>query len=111
MALEREGSCHSCGACCQVMRIVTPYDRLLSQHGSVDEAAGYYGFRGGKITGVSVDENLVSIEFPIPCDRLTPQNHCLLHDTPEKKPVICHRYPTGPDDIETCGYRWVRRPG
>ena len=110
MGLTREGECHSCGECCKTLRIVTPLARLLSQHGSVEEANAYYSYRGGSITGVSTEEDLVSVEFPIPCDKLTPENHCLLHATPEIKPVICHRYPMAPDDIDECGYRWVRIP-
>jgi hypothetical protein len=89
------------------MRVVMPYDHLLSSHGSIDEAAAYYSFRGGRLSGVDPKARLVAFEFAIPCDKLDAENRCALHETPEKKPVLCHRYPTGPDDIPTCGYYWT----
>jgi hypothetical protein len=50
----------------------------------------------------------ILLELSIRCSRLTPDNKCDLHDTPEKKPAICHRYPWFEDDIESCGYSFER---
>ena len=79
---------------------------MLSQHGSIEEARAYYSFRNIAITEVDEKADLLCFELDIPCDKLTVDNHCLLHDKPELKPVICHRYPMAPDDIEGCGYKW-----
>ena len=104
--MRREGDCVECGECCRVMRITSVLSNLETQHGSLDEARLYYSFRGFRITEIDRDTDAVLLETDIVCDQLTPDNKCLLNDTPEKKPIICHRYPTEPDDIEGCGYTW-----
>ncbi|MBI4667481.1 MAG: hypothetical protein HY751_13855 [Nitrospinae bacterium] len=86
------------------MRITGVLSNVLSQHGSLEEARKYYGFRGVKITDVAPEADRLCFELEIPCDKLTASNHCALHDKPEEKPVICHRYPLAPDDIENCGF-------
>lgn len=100
----REGGCVACGECCRLMRITTVLSNLLIQHGSLDEARAYYSYRGFRITEIDQRADIALLEADIPCNQLTAGNRCALHDTPEKKPVICHRYPLAPDDIESCGF-------
>jgi len=103
---ERRGECRQCGECCTVVRLTGILSHIVSQHGSLDEARLYYSFRGITVGDVDVDNDAVSFELNRPCSQLTAENTCALHTTPEKKPVICHRYPLYPDDIENCGYAW-----
>ncbi|MBI5814981.1 MAG: hypothetical protein HZB29_05160 [Nitrospinae bacterium] len=102
----REGECIGCGGCCRKMRITGILSHVIGQHGSMDEARAYYSFRKIAITQVDPSTDTLCFELDIPCDKLTPGNHCLLHGQPELKPVICHRYPMAPDDIEGCGFNW-----
>lgn len=104
--MRRYGECRNCGECCSSLRITGILSNLINQHGSLDEARSYYSFRGIKITDVNTKADTVCFELDIPCDKLTEENFCSLHDTPEKKPVICHRYPWFPDDLEGCGFYW-----
>lgn len=78
----------------------------LAQHGSLDEARAYYSFRGINLADFNEKNDAVLFELNIPCDKLTEDNLCALHDTPEKKPMICHRYPWFPDDVAECGFKW-----
>ena len=80
---------------------------LAGQHGSLEEAEAYYSFRGARFAQVDLEGDRVSVEMDIPCSQLTPDNRCSLHGAPEKKPLICHRYPAAPDDVAGCGYRFV----
>ncbi len=102
----RKGECRQCGECCRRVRITGILSNIERQHGSLEEARLYYSFRGIRIAEIDKDMDRVSLEMDIPCDKLTAENRCLLHSDPEKKPVICHRYPWFEDDIEDCGYRW-----
>lgn len=102
--LRREGECITCGECCRVVRITGILSNIVSQHGSLDEAGAYYSYRGIRIIDVSEKSNAVGLEMDVHCDKLTENNKCALH--PDKKPVICQRYPQYPDDIESCGYRF-----
>ncbi len=104
--MKRYGECVQCGECCKTLRITGIYSNLIEQHGSLDEARAYYSFRGVSITEIDRRGDRVLFEAPIPCDKLGADSRCSLHDTPEKKPVICHRYPWYPDDIESCGFTW-----
>ena len=104
--MKRYGACVNCGQCCKTLRMTGVLSELISQHGSLDEAKVYYSFRGIGITEVNEEIDSVLFELDIPCDKLTEDNLCSLHDTPEKKPVICHRYPWYEDDIEQCGFSW-----
>ena len=102
--MRREGECVTCGDCCRVMRITGILSHVVGQHGSLDEARAYYSFRKIRIAAVSPETDSLCFELDIPCDKLTEDNHCLLHGQPEIKPMICHRYPAVSDDIGRCGY-------
>lgn len=104
--MERYGECVKCAECCKKLRITAILSNVISQHGSLDEAAHYYSFRGFKVTGSDIDADTLYLEADIPCDRLTEDDLCSLFDKPEEKPVICHRYPWFRDDVEQCGYKW-----
>jgi len=106
MARKRKGDCVQCGECCKVFRVIGVASEIISQHGSMDEARAYYSFRGANIAAVDMKADRVAIEMNIQCSQLLEGNLCALHDKPEKKPLICHLYPTAPDDIPTCGYRF-----
>ncbi len=88
------------------MRITSVLSNIIAQHGSFAEASKYYSYRGMRILSPDTATDTLLIEIDIPCDKLTSDNLCALHDKPSVKPLICHRYPWFPDDIETCGYRW-----
>ncbi len=102
--MRREGECVRCGGCCKELRITGILSHVLGQHGSLDEARAYYSYRKIKIADVSPETDTLCFELDTPCDKLTADNHCLLHDRPEIKPMICHRYPVVPDNIKSCGY-------
>ena len=104
--MKRYGDCVQCGGCCKTLRITGILSNILSQHGSLDEARAYYSFRNVAITEINEKADTVCFELDIPCDKLSANNRCSLHGTPEKKPLICHRYPNFPDDIEGCGFTW-----
>jgi len=95
-----------CGECCRVFRLTCVISEIVAQHGSLEEAETYYSFRGARFVHVDYDLDRVGMEMSIPCDKLTADSKCSLHHTPEKKPLICHRYPMARDDIKTCGYRF-----
>ncbi|MDH4185085.1 MAG: YkgJ family cysteine cluster protein [Nitrospinota bacterium] len=103
---RREGECVGCGECCKVFRMTCVLSEIIAQHGALEEAQAYYSFRGARFAQVDHQADRVSIEMSIPCRQLTADNKCQLHDAPEKKPLICHRYPTAPDDIAGCGYKF-----
>jgi len=102
--MKREGECVQCGGCCKTMRITGILSHVLAQHGSLDEARAYYSFRQIRIAEVSAQTDSLCFELDIPCDKLTADNRCLLHDKPELKPIVCHRYPLVPDNVASCGY-------
>lgn len=103
---ERKGECVSCGECCQRVRITSVYSHLVANHGSIDEARIYYSYRGIRLAEALPAIDRVMLEIDIPCSQLTADNKCRLHETPEQKPLICHKYPWFKDDIEGCGYRF-----
>ncbi|MDH5510163.1 MAG: YkgJ family cysteine cluster protein [Nitrospinota bacterium] len=104
--MRRIGDCVKCGECCRVFRMTCVISEMVAQHGTLEEAETYYSFRGARFAQVDLAADRVGVEMAIPCDRLTGDNKCSLHHTPEKKPLICHRYPVAPDDIEKCGFRF-----
>jgi CO dehydrogenase/acetyl-CoA synthase beta subunit len=106
--MKREGDCTSCGECCRILRFTSVLSNLITQHGSLEEARTYYSFRGFRITDINEKDDTACLEVDIVCNQLAPQNTCMLHDQPEKKPLICHRYPLEPDDIEGCGYTFKK---
>lgn len=107
--LERTGECKTCGECCKKVRITSLLSHIIEQHGSIEEAGKYYLYRGINIAKVHEESDRVLLEIGIPCDRLAEDNKCLVHGSPEKKPLICHRYPWFSDDIESCGYSFTRK--
>ncbi|VAX18904.1 hypothetical protein MNBD_NITROSPINAE02-1710 [hydrothermal vent metagenome] len=104
--MKRAGECERCGECCKTLRIRGTLSEIIAQHGSLDEARAYYSFRGINLADVNEKNDAILFELDIPCDKLTGDNLCALHDTPKKKPVICHRYPWFPDDVKECGFNW-----
>lgn len=100
----RIGECSMCGACCKKMRITSVLSHILKQHRTLEEAKAYYSFHGIRLVKSDSKSDRVLLELDTPCRQLSEDNKCLLQDSPEKKPLICHRYPWFKDDIETCGY-------
>ena len=107
--LERVGECVQCGECCKKIRITSLLSHVVKQHGTLEEAKAYYSYRGIRLDEADEKRDRVLLELPLECAQLTADNRCLLHDKPEIKPVICHRYPWYEDDIESCGYSFERR--
>jgi len=105
--LVRHGECVSCGECCQKIRISAYLKHSLNQHRTLDELVKYYSYRGITVTEVNEKENYINYEVPIPCNQLTADNKCKAHETGEK-PFICERYPWYDDNIESCGYSFVK---
>ncbi len=102
--LNRSGECNFCGECCKSLNITTLLSHALKQHRSIDEVKLYYHYRNIKVIGINEQEDKLYIEVPIPCSQLTPDNRCLIHQDPEKKPLLCHLYPIAKDNIYQCGY-------
>lgn len=103
----REGECHQCGECCQTVNITAMRDVTLRQHGSLEELRLYMKYRGIRVVGEDEERNVLFYEIDIPCDQLTEDNECKVHDSPEK-PLLCLKYPQEPDDIPQCGYRFKK---
>ncbi len=101
---ERGGACVQCGECCKKVRITSVTSHIISNHGSLEEAKSYYALRGIRIVEVVQAADRVLLEIDIPCSQLMPDKSCGLHGTPDKKPLICHKYPWFKDDVESCGY-------
>lgn len=103
----REGECHQCGECCQTVNITAVRDVTLRQHGSLEELHLYMKYRGILVVGENIEQNALFYEIKIPCNQLTENNECKVHDSPEK-PLLCLKYPEEPDDIPQCGYRFKK---
>lgn len=101
--LNRIGECHQCGECCKTVNMTVVRDVTLRQHGSRVELERYLGYRGIRVVGEDVDRNALFYEVDIPCSQLTADHQCAVHDSPDK-PLLCHKYPDAPNDIEECGY-------
>lgn len=108
---ERTGECLMCGECCKKTRVTAVLSNITSQHGSLEEAGAYYSFHGIQIMDVDEAGDRALLEIDMPCSQLAPDNSCRLNGSPEKKPLICHKYPWFEDDIETCGYSFVEKNG
>jgi Fe-S-cluster containining protein len=106
--MKRTGNCTMCAECCRAIRLTTVLSETVSQHGSLDEARLYYSYRGITVAGIDEQKDRICLEMDIACSKLTKDGGCAVHDRPELKPVLCHRYPLEPDDIETCGYIFTR---
>ena len=108
--LVRSGECHSCGECCETVNMTVVRDVTLRQHGSLAELKLYMEYRGIRVVGEDVAKNQLYYSVDIPCDQLTEDKQCKVHDTPEK-PLLCLKYPWAPDDIENCGYTFKEQLG
>lgn len=105
--LERTGECHQCGECCEKVHMTVVRDVTLRQHGNVDELKKYLSYRGIKVVGEDVANNYLFYALDVPCDQLTDDKRCEVHDT-DGKPLLCEKYPWEPDDIPQCGYRFEK---
>ncbi|PIQ95532.1 MAG: hypothetical protein COV67_14410 [Nitrospinae bacterium CG11_big_fil_rev_8_21_14_0_20_56_8] len=103
--LIRTGECTRCGECCRTVHITVVRDVTLRQHGNLEELKRYLEYRGIRVVGEDAEANALFYAIDVPCSQLTLDNRCRVHNTPGQ-PLLCHRYPTGPDDIEECGYRF-----
>jgi Fe-S-cluster containining protein len=101
----RTGECNQCGECCQTVNVTAVRDRTLQQHGNRRELELYLGYRGIRVAGEDVENNLLFYTLEIPCSQLGPDNECRVHNSP-RKPLICYRYPEEKDDVEECSYRF-----
>ncbi|QPJ66672.1 MAG: hypothetical protein G3M78_15180 [Candidatus Nitrohelix vancouverensis] len=103
--LVRKGECHQCGECCQSVNMTVVRDVTLRQHGSLDELKRYMQFRGIRVVGEDIENNHLFYTLDVPCSEWSDEAGCRVHGTPEK-PLLCLKYPTQPDGIEACGYRF-----
>lgn len=103
--LTRTGECNQCGECCKTVNMTVVRDLTLSQHGNREELEKYLGFRGIKVVGEDVENNLLFYSMDIPCSQLGPNNECRMHLNPDK-PLICMKYPWFKDDIAECSYEF-----
>ena len=101
--LNRTGECHHCGECCKTVNMTVVRDVTLRQHGNLEELGKYLSYRGIRLVGEDVANNYLFYAVNVPCDQLTGDNRCGVHDTPDK-PLLCEKYPWAPDDIPQCGY-------
>lgn len=99
----RIGECNQCGKCCETINFTVVRDMALRQHGNREELEQYLGFRGIRVVGEDVEQNLLFYTMDVPCSQLAHDKACKLHNKPEK-PFICLRYPMARDDIEECAY-------
>ncbi|KMP12304.1 hypothetical protein UR09_01485 [Candidatus Nitromaritima sp. SCGC AAA799-A02] len=106
--LIRTSECNQCGECCKTVNITAVRDVALRQHGSRKELELYLGYRGIRVVGEDVERNELHYTMDIPCDQLDPENRCKVHAHPEKKPLLCHRYPMEPPEVEECSYRFEK---
>ena len=104
----REGECHQCGECCRTVNITAVRDVTLRQHGSLEELRLYMKYRGIRVVGEDVATNRLFYELDIPCEQLTEDNGCRVHNSPEK-PLLCLKYPEEPGDIPECGYTFRKK--
>ena len=108
--LIRKGECHSCGECCESLNMTVVRDVTLRQHGNMEELKLYLNYRGIRVVGEDIEKNLLFYAMDVPCSQLREDKTCKVHNTPEK-PLLCLKYPTEPDDIEACGYRFEEESG
>ena len=83
-------------------------DVTLRQHGNREELEKYLGYRGIRVVGEDVANNYLFYTLDVPCDQLTADKRCAVHDMPDKKPLLCEKYPDAPNDIDECGYTFER---
>ena len=74
----------------------------------MEDLERYYAYRGFRVVNYSKKDDFINFEADIPCDKLTNDNKCLVHNSDEK-PLLCKTYPSFQDDIEECGYRFQEK--
>ena len=104
--LIRTGECNQCGECCKTLNITVVRDVTLNQHKSIKELELYLSYRGICLVGEDIKHNQLFYSINIPCQQLGPENACKVHEDPEAKPLLCHRYPIEPDNSEDCSYQF-----
>ena len=102
------GECNQCGECCKTLNVTVVRDVTLNQHKSIKELELYLSYRGIRIVGEDIKRNQLFYSINIPCQQLGPENACKVHENPEAKPLLCHRYPIEPDNGEECSYQFQR---
>ncbi len=106
--LERQGECNQCGKCCETVNITAVRDITLRQHGNLEELKRYLEYRRIRLVGEDIGNNLLFYELPIPCQHLTVEKTCNIHNSPDL-PLICRKYPWAPDDISECSYTFEKK--
>jgi len=88
------------------MNITVVRDVTLNQHRSIKELELYLSYRGIRLLGEDVKRNHLHYLIDIPCQQLGSENECKVHLNLEAKPLLCHRYPTEPDNSDECSYKF-----
>ena len=96
------------GECCKTLNITVVRDVTLNQHKSIKELELYLSYRGICLVGEDIKRNQLFYSINIPCQQLGPENSCKVHEDPEAKPLLCHRYPIESDNSEECSYQFQR---
>ena len=96
------------GECCKTLNITVVRDVTLNKHKSIKELELYLSYRGICLVGEDIKRNQLFYSINIPCQQLGPENACKVHEDPEAKPLLCHRYPIEPDNSEDCSYQFQR---
>jgi len=104
--VERIGECDQCGECCKTVNITAVRDVTLKQHRSRKELELYLSYRGIRVVGEDIERNQLFYSLSIPCNQLGPDNECKVYADPDKKPILCHSYPTEPDGTRECSYEF-----
>ena len=90
------------------MDITVGRDVTLNQHKSIKKLELYLSYRGICIVGEDIKRNQLFYSINISCQQLGPENACKVHEDPEAKPLLCHRYPIESDNSEECSYQFQR---
>ena len=96
------------GECCKTLNITVVRDVTLNQHKSIKELELYPSYRGICLVGEDITRNQLYYTVNIPCQKLGSENECKVHEDPEAKPLLCHRYPIESDNSEECSYQFQR---
>ena len=94
--------------CRKTLNITVVRDVTLNQHKSIKELELYLSYRGICLVGEDIKRNQLFYSTNTPCQQLGPENACKVHENPEAKPLLCHRYPIEPDNSEDCSYQFQR---
>ena len=96
------------GECCKTLNVTVVRDVTLNQHKSIKELELYLSYRGICLVGEDIKRNQLYYTVNIPCQQLGSENECKVHEDPEAKPLLCHRYPIESDNSEECSYQFQR---